>query len=164
MSTSDSTWTQCNAIQNHRRVKDPLCLLANSGSVDKVQNPILLLSPWPESIYAFLPTWEMFSGLGPLVAVDLPGFGLSQSRPDVMAPEAMGEFILRIVDAFGLDRPHAIGPDVGTPALLFAAANHPGSFQEPGHRERRHRPYAYSGHPGRTGQRSFARAVQASDW
>jgi pimeloyl-ACP methyl ester carboxylesterase len=92
-------------------------------------DPILLLSPWPESIYAFLPTWETFSVLGPLVAVDLPGFGLSQSRPDVMAPEAMGEFILRIVDAFGLDRPHAIGPDVGTPALLFAAANHPGSFK-----------------------------------
>jgi pimeloyl-ACP methyl ester carboxylesterase len=92
-------------------------------------DPILLLSPWPESIYAFLPTWDTFSELGPLVAVDIPGFGLSQSRPDVMAPEAMGEFILRMVDAFGLNRPHAIGPDVGTPALLFAAANHPGSFK-----------------------------------
>jgi pimeloyl-ACP methyl ester carboxylesterase len=91
--------------------------------------PILLLSPWPESIYAFLPTWETFAALGPLVAVDLPGFGLSQSRPDVMAPEAMGEFILKIVDAFELDQPHAIGPDVGTPALLFAAANHPGIFR-----------------------------------
>jgi pimeloyl-ACP methyl ester carboxylesterase len=91
--------------------------------------PMLLLSPWPESIYAFLPTWDTFASLGPLVAVDLPGFGLSQSRPDVMAPEAMGEFILQIMDAFGLDRPHAIGPDVGTPALLFAAANHPGLFR-----------------------------------
>ena len=95
----------------------------------KEGDPILLLSPWPESIYAFLPTWETFSALGPLVAVDLPGFGHSQSRPEVMAPEAMGEFILRIVDAFGLERPHAVGPDVGTPALLFAAANHPGSFK-----------------------------------
>ena len=25
------------------------------------------------AFYAFLPTWEMFSGLGPVVAVDLPG-------------------------------------------------------------------------------------------
>jgi hypothetical protein len=32
-----------------------------SGSVHKVQDPILLLSPWPESIYAFLPTWEVLS-------------------------------------------------------------------------------------------------------
>src|SRR5271170_6620738 len=100
---------------------------ARSEGIDG--DPILLLSPWPESIYAFLPTWETFSRLGPLLAVDLPGFGRSQSRPDVMAPEAMGEFILRMLEAFGLDRPHAIGPDVGTPSLLFAAANHPGTFK-----------------------------------
>ena len=42
---------------------------------------VLLLSPWPESIYAFLPTWDTFSKLGSVVAVDLPGFGCSQSRP-----------------------------------------------------------------------------------
>jgi hypothetical protein len=35
-------------------------------------NPILLFSPLPESILAFLPTWDMFSVLGPLLAVDLP--------------------------------------------------------------------------------------------
>jgi pimeloyl-ACP methyl ester carboxylesterase len=92
-------------------------------------DPILLLSPWPESIYAFLPTWDTFSELGPVVAADLPAFGLSQSRPDVRAPEAMGEFVLRIVQAFELDRPHVIAPDVGTPAVLFAAANHPGVFR-----------------------------------
>ena len=56
-------------------------------------DPILLLSPWPESVYAFLPTWETFSDLGPVVAVDLPAFGRSQSRPDVRAPEAMGQFV-----------------------------------------------------------------------
>jgi len=91
--------------------------------------PILLLSPWPESIYAFLPTWDTYSELGPVVAADLPAFGQSQSRPDVRAPEAMGEFVLRIVQAFELDRPHVIAPDVGTPAVLFAAANHPGVFK-----------------------------------
>src|ERR1700677_5033286 len=85
-------------------------------------DPILLLSPWPESIYAFLPTWDTFSDMGPVVAVDLPAFGRSQSRADVRAPEAMGEFVLQILLAFGLQRSHAIPPDVGTPAALFAAA------------------------------------------
>jgi pimeloyl-ACP methyl ester carboxylesterase len=33
------------------------------------------------------------------------------------------------VDAFGLDQPHVVAPDVGTPACLFAAANHPGIFK-----------------------------------
>src|SRR5271156_3986593 len=98
-------------------------------SEKKDGDPILLLSPWPESIYAFLPTWDTFSKLGLVVAVDLPGFGHSQSRPDVMAPEAMGEFILRILDAFGLRQPHVVAPDVGTPAVLFASANHSGTFK-----------------------------------
>jgi pimeloyl-ACP methyl ester carboxylesterase len=92
-------------------------------------DPILLLSPWPESIYAFLPTWDTFSKLGSVVAVDLPGFGHSQSHPNVMAPEAMGEFVLRILEAFGLHQPHVVAPDVGTPAVLFASANHPGAFK-----------------------------------
>jgi pimeloyl-ACP methyl ester carboxylesterase len=91
--------------------------------------PILLLSPLPESILAFLPTWEMFSAVGPVVAVDIPAFGLSESRPDVRAPEPLGDFIVRILQAFGLDKPHVVAPDVGTPACLFAAANHPGTFK-----------------------------------
>jgi pimeloyl-ACP methyl ester carboxylesterase len=92
-------------------------------------NPIVLLSPLPESILAFLPTWDMFSALGPVVAVDLPAFGRSESRPDLRAPEPLGDFLLRILDAFGLERPHVVAPDVGTPACLFAAANHPGIFK-----------------------------------
>jgi pimeloyl-ACP methyl ester carboxylesterase len=92
-------------------------------------DPILLLSPLPESILAFLPTWDMFSALGPLTAVDLPPFGLSESREDVRTPEAVGAFVLQIMDAFGLDQPHVIAPDIGTPACLFAAANHPGIFK-----------------------------------
>src|SRR5271154_2522800 len=82
--------------------------------------PILLLSPWPESIYAFLPTWEVFSELGRVIAVDLPAFGRSESRPDVRAPEPMGEFVIRVLQALKLDRPYVIAPDVGTPATLFA--------------------------------------------
>jgi pimeloyl-ACP methyl ester carboxylesterase len=91
--------------------------------------PILLLSPLPESILAFLPTWEMFSALGPVTAVDLPAFGLSGSEPYLRAPEPMGNFVIRILESFGLVKPHVVAPDVGTPACLFAAANHPGIFK-----------------------------------
>jgi len=34
----------------------------------KSGDSILLLSPLPESILAFLPTWDMFSALGPVLA------------------------------------------------------------------------------------------------
>jgi pimeloyl-ACP methyl ester carboxylesterase len=45
-----------------------------------------------------------------------------------MSPRAMGEFILRAADAFRLEHPHIVGPDVGTAAALFAAAAHPSRF------------------------------------
>jgi pimeloyl-ACP methyl ester carboxylesterase len=92
-------------------------------------DPILLLSPLLESILAFIPTWEMFSALGPVIAVDLPPFGLSESRAGGRTPEAAGEFVLRIMESFGIESPHVVAPDIGTPACLFAAANHPGVFK-----------------------------------
>jgi pimeloyl-ACP methyl ester carboxylesterase len=89
----------------------------------------LLLSPWPESIYCYEPTWTRLSERTHLVAIDLPGFGQSERRNSLMSPKAMGEFLVRAADAFGLDQPHVVGPDVGTGASLFAAALHPGRFR-----------------------------------
>jgi pimeloyl-ACP methyl ester carboxylesterase len=89
----------------------------------------LLLSPWPESIYSYEPTWSRLREHTHLVAVDLPGFGQSERRNSLMSPRAMGEFIVRIADAFGLEQPHVVGPDVGTGAALFAAAHNPGRFR-----------------------------------
>ena len=89
----------------------------------------LLLSPWPESLYAFEPTWRRLAAHANLTAVDLPGFGQSEGREALMSPSAMGGFIARIADALGLERPHVVGPDVGTAASLFAAARHPGRFR-----------------------------------
>jgi pimeloyl-ACP methyl ester carboxylesterase len=90
--------------------------------------PMLLTAPWPESIRAFDALWPVLAKLGPLVAVDLPGFGLSDGRDDLRSPKAMGEFLPALLDALGLARVHAIVPDVGTLAALFAAAAHPERF------------------------------------
>jgi pimeloyl-ACP methyl ester carboxylesterase len=89
----------------------------------------LLLSPWPESLLAFEPTWARLAEHTHLVAIDLPGFGHSQRRDALLSPRAMGEFVVRVADAFGLENPHAVGPDIGTGALLFAAALHPGRLR-----------------------------------
>jgi pimeloyl-ACP methyl ester carboxylesterase len=89
----------------------------------------LLLSPWPESLFAFEPTWERLAEHTHLVAIDLPGFGHSQRRNELLSPQAMGEFVIRLADAFGLASPHVIGPNVGTAASLFAAASYPGRLR-----------------------------------
>lgn len=50
--------------------------------------PVLLTNPWPESIYAFRGVLPTIEGRHPVIAVDLPGFGRSEGRPDVMSPSA----------------------------------------------------------------------------
>ena len=60
----------------------------------------LLFSPWPESIYAYEPTWNRLAEHTGLVAIDLPGFGHSQGRDSLMSPKAMGRFMVLLADAF----------------------------------------------------------------
>jgi len=91
--------------------------------------PLVLTSPWPESLYAFHRVWPILGSEAPLIAVDLPGFGQSEGRPQLMSPRAMGAFIPKVLSALSLGRVHAIGPDVGTSALLFAANAHPNLFE-----------------------------------
>jgi pimeloyl-ACP methyl ester carboxylesterase len=95
---------------------------------DRRDTDALLLSPWPESVFAYEPIWSRLADQTHLVAIDLPGFGYSEWKDTLMSPRAMGEFIVRVADAFHLEKPHVVGPDVGTSAALFAAAAHPGRF------------------------------------
>ncbi|HEX2339843.1 MAG TPA: alpha/beta hydrolase [Vicinamibacterales bacterium] len=88
----------------------------------------LLLSPWPESVFAYDATWSRLADTTHLVAADLPGFGRSERRDALMTPRAMGDFIVRIADALRLEKPHVLAPDIGTSASLFAAATHPDRF------------------------------------
>jgi pimeloyl-ACP methyl ester carboxylesterase len=89
---------------------------------------ILLTSPWPESIYAFAPIWKSLAERFRLFAVDLPGFGASERRDDLLSPEAMGAFLVRLIEECDLGRPHVVAPDVGTAAALFAATATAGSM------------------------------------
>ena len=90
------------------------------------QEPVILLtSPWPESIYAFSPIWATLADHARLFAIDLPGFGASDRRDDLLSPRAMGDFLVQVIVEADLGTPHIVGPDVGTAAALFAAASHP---------------------------------------
>ena len=90
------------------------------------EQSILLTSPWPESVYAFVPIWSSLAQSSRLFAVDLPGFGRSERRDDLLSPQAMGEFLVQLIDECGLGNPHIVGPDIGTSAALFAATSRPG--------------------------------------
>ncbi len=95
---------------------------AESGPADR---DAILISPWPESVYAFEQVWPTLAGQAHLVAFDPPGFGQSERRADLLNPKALGEFVIHVADTFGMRRPHLVGPDIGTSAALFAAAAAP---------------------------------------
>ena len=114
-------------IQTHYRSVDGVRIrYADTGGSSGPT--ILLTSPWPESLHAFAPVWAALDPHARLFAVDLPGFGRSEGRDDLTSPRAMGGFLARLVDEADLGRPYVVGPDVGTPAALFAAAGHPDRF------------------------------------
>jgi pimeloyl-ACP methyl ester carboxylesterase len=115
------------ALQTQFRTVDGLSIrFAESEDRDDYA---LLLSPWPESLYAFEPIWSRLAEHTHLVAIDLPGFGRSERRDALMSPRAMGEFVVHLADVFGLEQPHVVGPDIGTGAALFAAALYPGRLR-----------------------------------
>jgi pimeloyl-ACP methyl ester carboxylesterase len=95
----------------------------------KSDERVVLFSPWPESIFAFAPVWAGLTKQFEVLAIDLPGFGRSEARDDLFAPKKMGDFIVKAVDAFGFKSAHAVGLDVGSPSVLFAALARPELFR-----------------------------------
>src|SRR5271167_923090 len=77
---------------------------------DLKENSAILLSPWPESLFTFGQMWSRLANRAQLFAIDLPGFGHSERRNELLTPSAMGEFIAHLVRELGLKQPHAIGP------------------------------------------------------
>jgi pimeloyl-ACP methyl ester carboxylesterase len=86
---------------------------------------VLMLAPWPETLWAFRRIWRHATSVGRVVAIDMPGFGHSDGRPELIAPDASGAFLARLIEEWSLGAPHVVGPDVGTAAALFLAAKAP---------------------------------------
>jgi pimeloyl-ACP methyl ester carboxylesterase len=107
------------------RVCDGVRVRFADNKADSSKVTVLMLSPWPESLWAYRRIWDRVSAVARVVAIDLPGFGHSDGRPELMAPDAMATFLARLIDEWSLDVPHVVGPDVGTAAALFLAANAP---------------------------------------
>jgi len=118
MDFSDVQWLEVDGLKV-RYLKGP----------ERTGLPLFLTSPWPESLFAFRKIWDHLTAQTSVVAVDLPGFGQSEGRTDVLSPLGMGAILPQIMHALGLTRVHGVGPDVGTSAFLFAAKDQPALFE-----------------------------------
>src|SRR6201989_857058 len=107
------------------RALDRVRIRFADNRADSSAATVLMLSPWPESLWAFRRIWDRVSGAARVVAIDLPGFGHSDGRPELIAPDSAGTFLDRLIDEGDLGAPHVVGPGVGTAAALFLAAKAP---------------------------------------
>jgi pimeloyl-ACP methyl ester carboxylesterase len=79
--------------------------------------------------FAFRRFWPALVPTARLVAVDLPGFGHSEGRAEMLTPSAMADFLGRFIARLGLGQVHLVAPDVGASAALFLAARQPGAIR-----------------------------------
>jgi pimeloyl-ACP methyl ester carboxylesterase len=108
-------------MNTRQRTADGL-LIRYAEAGEAGEETVLLLNPWPESLLAWDTIWTRLAQTARLVAIDLPGFGQSERRAELLSPRAMGMFLLRLIDEWELGQPHLVGPDVGTGAVLFAVS------------------------------------------
>ena len=86
---------------------------------------VILLSPFPLSLLSFAGIWDRLARDHDLYAVDLPGFGGSEGGPEHMTFVGQGAFLAEFIAALGISKPHIVGADVGLPAALMLALEHP---------------------------------------
>ena len=124
----DMTLSRVNTIAIAHQAVDgvDVRVARHDGDLDET---LILTCPWPESLYAFESTWSALSEQASLIAVDLPGFGGSVRRDELLTPQTMGAFLVRLMDQWEIESPHLFAPDVGTSAALFAAARTPGRMR-----------------------------------
>jgi len=80
------------AITTYFRVCDGVRVRFADNKADS-DVTVLMLAPWPESLWAFRRIWDRVSTVGRAVAIDMPGFGHSDGRPELIAPDASGAFL-----------------------------------------------------------------------
>jgi pimeloyl-ACP methyl ester carboxylesterase len=86
---------------------------------------LLMTSAWPMSVRCWDLHWDVLAKQFGIVAYDMPGFGRSEGAAQHMSPSAQGRFMARALSHFGIERAYGVGPDVGVPAMLWLAENHP---------------------------------------
>lgn len=87
--------------------------------IDKEKPNVVLLSPFPHSIMAFAPIWEILKDKFNLYAYDLPGFGRSDTSSSFMSFKFQGEFLNDFIAHLKIKNAHLVGPDVGMPTVLY---------------------------------------------
>ncbi len=99
-------------------------------SYRKVGAPtIVLANPWLLSIRSWDRMWSELIKDYQVLALDLPGFGISAGRKDLVFASKVGEQLDKIFDHFELEDVHLIAPSVSAPSFFWNAVQSPDRVQ-----------------------------------
>lgn len=88
---------------------------------------LVLTNAWPQTIRCWDRQWDALAAQYDLLAVDLPGFGISSGTRDVMRPSAQADVLAALLARESGPAPVLVAPDVGVPIALALAQRHPGT-------------------------------------
>lgn len=80
---------------------------------------------YPETLQVFARLAPQLAAAHQVLALDWPGLGASDPWPGGVTPTLMGERLVRLMDALGLERAHLFGADMGGQPCLAAARDRP---------------------------------------
>jgi pimeloyl-ACP methyl ester carboxylesterase len=93
----------------------------NSGAAETV----LLVHGYGASSASYAPVIAKLAERFRVLAVDLPGFGLSDRRPGDYSPEGLADVLARILDEKQVQKAHVVGHSWGSSVVLAFALRHP---------------------------------------
>jgi pimeloyl-ACP methyl ester carboxylesterase len=87
--------------------------------------PVVLLHGYGESLLAWHEVFQMLARTADVIALDLPGFGLSSKPRSGYTADSMAATVVRALDALGVQRPVLVGHSLGGAVAAAVALTHP---------------------------------------
>lgn len=102
-------------------------LPALDGDDDNAEgaDAVLLVHGYGSSTNSYQPIFNELQRHHRVLALDLPGFGLSDRRKGDYSPEALSDLLVQVLDAKGVRRVHLVGHSWGGSIVLSFALRHP---------------------------------------
>jgi pimeloyl-ACP methyl ester carboxylesterase len=85
---------------------------------------VLLVHGYGASSSSWVPILPSLAARFRVLAVDLPGFGLSDKREGDYSPDALADVLAQVLDAKGVTRAHVVGHSWGSSVVLAFARRH----------------------------------------
>lgn len=115
------TWPQSGSADDITRTNVAGLSIRSRAALRDDAPQLVLTNAWPQSLRCWDYHWNVLARRFSLLAIDLPGFGLSEGRTSVMTPFAQAEIIATIIASMGRGAVTVVAPDVGVPAALALA-------------------------------------------